>query len=243
MDAVQEVQILTANYGAEYGRSGGGQIRVVTKSGTQDFHGTVYEFLRNSALDANSWSRNRTIGNTAVSSKPEAQRYNQFGYSASGPIPIPNYKNKLFWLWGQEWVRRRREETSIITVPSLAMRQGDFSELLNPANQFFGRAVVVNDPADGPAVCRKHHSNESAQRERACSTQIVSRTDPGISAGNQQFRPGSADGSRPAQGYDLGRLEPIGTTSGARPHPELQLHRNKRLPCRHRPCSSDHRPA
>ena len=60
VDAVQEVQILTANYGAEYGRSGGGQIRVVTKSGTQDFHGTVYEFLRNSALDANSWSRNRT---------------------------------------------------------------------------------------------------------------------------------------------------------------------------------------
>ncbi len=89
VDAVQEVQILTANYGAEYGRSGGGQIRIVTKSGTQDFHGTFYEFLRNSALDANSWSRNRTIGNTAVSSKPEAQRYNQFGYSLSGPIPIP----------------------------------------------------------------------------------------------------------------------------------------------------------
>jgi len=146
VDAVQEVQILTANYGAEYGRSGGGQIRIVTKSGGQNFHGTVYEFLRNSALDANSWARNRTIGNTAVSSKPEAQRYNQFGYSASGPIPIPNYKNKLFWLFGQEWVRRRREDTSIITVPSLAMRRGDFSELLNPSNQFFSRAVLVNDP-------------------------------------------------------------------------------------------------
>jgi len=149
VDAVQEVQILTANYGAEYGRSGGGQIRVVTKSGTQDFHGTVYEFLRNAALDANSWSRNRTIGNTAVSSKPEAQRYNQFGYSVSGPVPIPGYKNKLFWLFGQEYVRRRREDTSIITVPSLAMRQGDFSELLSPSNPFFGRAVVVNDPATG----------------------------------------------------------------------------------------------
>jgi Carboxypeptidase regulatory-like domain len=149
VDAVQEVQILTANYGAEYGRSGGGQIRIVTKSGGQNFHGTVYEFLRNSALDANSWARNRTIGNTAVSSKPEAQRYNQFGYSASGPIPIPNYKNKLFWLFGQEWVRRRREDTSIITVPSLAMRRGDFSELLNPSNQFFSRAVLVNDPLTG----------------------------------------------------------------------------------------------
>lgn len=149
VDAVQEVQILAANYGAEYGRSGGGQIRIVTKSGTQNFHGTFYEFLRNSALDANSWSRNRTIGNPAVSGRPEAQRYNQFGYSLSGPVPWPSYRNRVFWLFGQEWVRRRREETSIVTVPSLAMRQGDFSELLNSSNQFFGRAIVVSDPLTG----------------------------------------------------------------------------------------------
>ena len=149
VDAVQEVQILAANYSAEYGRSGGGQIRVVTKSGTQDFHGTAYEFLRNSALDANTWSRNSS-NNPTLSTRPEAQRYNQFGYSASGPIPVPNYKNKLFWLWGQEWVRRRREETNNgITVPSLAMRRGDFSELLDPANPFFGRRIEITDPTTG----------------------------------------------------------------------------------------------
>ncbi len=164
VDAVQEVQILTANYGAEYGRSGGGQIRIVTKSGTQDFHGTFYEFLRNSALDANSWSRNRTIGNTAVSSKPEAQRYNQFGYSLSGPIPIPNYKNKLFWLFGQEFVRRRREETSIITVPSLAMRQRRFQRVAESLQSVFWPRRSGQRPAYRPAVCRKHHSDESAQR-------------------------------------------------------------------------------
>ncbi len=63
VDATQEVQILTANYTAEYGRSSGGQVRIVTKSGGSDFHGTFYEFIRNSALDANSWNRNRS-GNT-----------------------------------------------------------------------------------------------------------------------------------------------------------------------------------
>jgi hypothetical protein len=151
VDAVQEVQILAANYAAEYGRSGGGQIRIVTKSGTQDFHGTFYEFLRNSALDANTWARNRS-NNPALNRRPEAQRFNQFGYSLSGPIPVPGYnkeRNKLFWLWGQEWVRRRREDTTTLTVPSLAMRRGDFSELLSPTNSFFGRTVVVNDPQTG----------------------------------------------------------------------------------------------
>src|SRR5262249_42327784 len=58
VDATQEVQILTANYAAEYGRSGGGQVRVVTKSGGRDFHGHTFEFFRNSAMDANTWARN-----------------------------------------------------------------------------------------------------------------------------------------------------------------------------------------
>src|SRR5437762_7158791 len=59
VDATQEVQILTANYGAEFGRSNGGQVRIVTKSGGKDFHGTMYEFMRNSAFDSNTWARNR----------------------------------------------------------------------------------------------------------------------------------------------------------------------------------------
>ena len=58
VDSTEEVQILTSNYAAEYGRSGGGQVRVVTKSGSRDFHGTAYEFFRNSAMDANTWARN-----------------------------------------------------------------------------------------------------------------------------------------------------------------------------------------
>ena len=59
LDQTAEVQILTSSYGAEFGRSAGGQIRVITKSGTRDLHGSAYEYFRNAALDANSWSRNR----------------------------------------------------------------------------------------------------------------------------------------------------------------------------------------
>ncbi len=59
VDAAPEVQVMTANYSAEFGRSSGGQIRIVTKSGGRSLHGTAYEYLRNSALDANTWVRNR----------------------------------------------------------------------------------------------------------------------------------------------------------------------------------------
>src|SRR4030095_1912865 len=149
VDSTQEVQILTANYGAEFGRSNGGQIRIVTKSGSRELHGTFYEFMRNSAFDANSWTRNRT--GTAdrpceqfpkdTACRAEPFRYNQFGYSLSGPVLLPftdfnKGRDKLFWLWGQEWVRRRRGVTRTLTVPTLKMRDGDFSELLS-ANKFF----------------------------------------------------------------------------------------------------------
>ena len=144
IDTIQEIQILTANYNAEYGRAAGGQIRMVTRSGSQQFHGSLYEYFRNEKLDANTWARNR-----AGESRP-ANKFNQFGYIVSGPVYIPGAWNtarsKLFFLWAQEWVRHRQQNTSIQTVPSVAMREGDFSELLDPANPFFRRARVINDP-------------------------------------------------------------------------------------------------
>jgi hypothetical protein len=161
VDSTQEVQILTATYGSEYGRSNGGQIRIVTKSGGHDLHGSFYEFMRNSAFDANSWTRKRTNpGNRPCEDfysdthcRPEPFRYNQFGYSLSGPVVLPftDYnkgRDKIFWLWGQEWVRRRRAATQTLTVPTLKMRNGDFSELLGP-NKFFPTAVTIKDPLTG----------------------------------------------------------------------------------------------
>jgi hypothetical protein len=152
VDTVQEMQILTASYLPEYGRSSGGQIRFVTKGGGRSFRGDVFEFYRNESLDANSWSRNSSPL-PELNSKPAPFTYHQYGYDVGGPVFIPGKfnanKDKLFFFWAQEWIRYDREETVTRTVPSLAMRRGDFSELLNPSNPFFGRTVTINDPLTG----------------------------------------------------------------------------------------------
>jgi len=149
VDSTQEIQILTSSYAAEYGRSSGGQIRIITRSGGPEFHGSAYEYLRNTAFNANTWGRNHTPGQDFV----PPFHYNQFGYNIGGPFYIPGKfntgRNKIFWYWGQEWVRYRFTDTSSLTVPSLLMRQGNFSELLNPSNFFYGKTVVINDPATG----------------------------------------------------------------------------------------------
>jgi hypothetical protein len=158
LDSTQEVQVLTANYSAEYGRSIGGQIRVVTRSGSRDFHGTFYEYLRNSALNANSWNRkanappNRPCDQFSKEShcRPSPFRYNQFGYNLSGPVLLPGTsfnrdRNRVFWLWSQEWVRQRNSTLRTLTVPTLKMRNGDFSELAGP-NPFFSAPRFIRDP-------------------------------------------------------------------------------------------------
>src|SRR5258705_1216536 len=146
IDTVQEVQILTANFNAEYGRSSGGQIRFVTKSGTQKFHGDLVENFRNSALDANTWTRNHAP-DPSLFGRPAPFRFNQFGFDVSGPIFVPHKfnsdKSKLFFLYAEEWTRRRDDSTNTYTVPTLELRNGDLSSLLNPSNPFFGRARVA----------------------------------------------------------------------------------------------------
>jgi hypothetical protein len=152
VETVEEVQVLTANYRAEYGRSSAGQIRFVTKSGTQQFRGDALENYRNAALDANSWTRNRS-GDPRLSNGPDPYSFNQWGFHLGGPVLLPGGFNKdrskLFFFWGEEWIRRRDTPTSTATVPSAAMRRGDFSELLNPANPFFARARTIVDPLTG----------------------------------------------------------------------------------------------
>jgi hypothetical protein len=147
IDTVEEVQVLTTNYQAEFGRASAGQLRLVTKSGTQNFRGNVFWSHQNDALDANSWTRNRS----GLEKNPH--KYNAFGFTLGGPIYIPGSfnsdKQKLFFFWGQEWIRDRSVENQTGIVPTLAMRNGDFSELLNPANAFFNRARIINDPLTG----------------------------------------------------------------------------------------------
>ncbi len=148
LDMTSEVQILTASYAAEYGRGAGGQVRVVTKSGTSQFHGSMYEYLRNPVFDANTWDRNLKTSTNFVA----PYHYNQFGYNIAGPVYLPKKfntdKSKLFFMWAQEWVRYPRDAGNSRSVPTAAMREGDFSELLG-SNIFFSSPQIIKDPTTG----------------------------------------------------------------------------------------------
>jgi hypothetical protein len=113
VDAIQEFSVLTSNYSAEYGKTSGGVINAITRSGTNQFHGSVYEFLRNSALDA------RNFFDTTI---PPFTR-NQFGADAGAPIR----KDKTFIFGDYEGIRQSKGVTAVDTVPSAAARAGTLS--------------------------------------------------------------------------------------------------------------------
>jgi hypothetical protein len=146
VDSTSQEQILTTGYPAEYGRTSGGQIRIVPKSGTSDYHGSVFEYFRNTALNANTWQRN-------FSGLPrQAFRYNQFGWNLNGPLYIPGHFNKdrrkLFFLVGQEYTRYNHDDLATQKVPTDLMRAGNFSELLGP-NIFYSKPVQIVNPNTG----------------------------------------------------------------------------------------------
>ena len=124
-DMVEEFRILTSNYTAEFGRSGGGIVSVVTKSGTNTVHGSVYDYIRNDALNANSFFNNANgLGR-------EILKRNQFGGSVGGPITIPkvlNGKDRFFFMVGYQGQRQSRLSTTAkTTVFTPAELNGDFS--------------------------------------------------------------------------------------------------------------------
>ena len=112
VDAIQEFSVLTSNYSAEYGKSSGGVVNGISRSGTNLFHGSAYEFLRNSALDARNYFDGPTI--------PPFKR-NQFGVSAGAPIR----KDQTFIFADYEGIRQSKGITNVDTVPSLNAREGD----------------------------------------------------------------------------------------------------------------------
>jgi hypothetical protein len=123
-DAIQEFKVQTNSMSAEFGRSGGAVLNVTIKSGTNQIHGTAYEFLRNSDLDANNFFNN-------ANGAPIAPfKQNQFGFSVGAPIYIPkiyNGKNRTFFFFDYQGTRIRTGQTELATVPTDAMRQGNFS--------------------------------------------------------------------------------------------------------------------
>jgi Carboxypeptidase regulatory-like domain len=154
IDAIAEFRVLTSNYGAQYGRNGSGTIEVETKSGTDQFHGDAYEFLRNEDFNA----RNYFEGQRAPYKK------NDFGYVLGGPFFIPGRyntdKSKTFFFWSQEWRREKDTTQYFQAVPSDAERTGNFSDLCpdatgssddcpvdpNTGNYYSGNQVPTIDP-------------------------------------------------------------------------------------------------
>jgi len=123
MEAVGEVKVLVSNYQAEYGRSSGVQISAVTKSGTNQFRGSVYDIERNSDWNSNSWANKRN-GNPKTISKEK-----DWGYSIGGPVGKPGGSNKLFFFFSQEWrPRTTGGQVTRFRVPTELERQGDFSQ-------------------------------------------------------------------------------------------------------------------
>jgi len=143
IDAIAEVRVLTSNYGAQYGRNSSGTIETVTKSGTKDFHGDLFEFLRNDDFNA------RNFFQTSV---PEYKK-NDFGFTVGGPVYIPKVynreKNKTFFFYSEEW---RREivpgGTFNQQVPSAQERQGNFSDVCPKAGSAVNSAVFPDCPVN-----------------------------------------------------------------------------------------------
>jgi len=135
VEALEEFRIETSSFAPEFGRSPGGQVILTTRSGTNNFHGGIYEYFRNDALDANDWFAN-------AAGKPRAaERHNDFGGFVGGPI----WKNKTFFFFSYEGARLRLPQTAIIQVPSEFARSSaspDVAPFLDASPQPDDRTVV-----------------------------------------------------------------------------------------------------
>jgi len=173
VDSIQEFRVITSVPTAEFGRASGGVVNIITRGGGRDFHGSAYEFLRNDKLNANSFLNNAQgrfcddgspapLGKTCGSLRAPRPtlRYNNFGYTFSGPVWIPGIysrgHDKTFFFFSEEWRRIIRQPAeAFLTVPSLRERQGDFSQstlqIIDPltGQQFPGNRIPANriDPA------------------------------------------------------------------------------------------------
>lgn len=150
VDAIAEFKVLTSNYQAEYGRSGGGDIKIVSRSGGRNYHGTLYLFHRHEGLNSNTFFNNAD-GRRATGDEVNPRslyRYNYFGYNLGGPIRLPGQRlqDKLFFFWGQEWHRQLVPTfPRQVRMPTDAEVAGDFSATRDGN----GVAIVIRDPLTG----------------------------------------------------------------------------------------------
>src|SRR5215468_1170204 len=154
VDAVAEFKVKTNNYSAEFGRSAGTIISATTKSGTNQFHGAVWEFLRNEKLDANNFFSNAAPQPNGQKAERQPFKQNQFGGAIGGPVWVPKIYDghgKTFFFVDYEGLRRRTSASSSLRdVPPLAFRNGDFSafnrKIYDPRTRRLENGRVVATP-------------------------------------------------------------------------------------------------
>ncbi|HYM08622.1 MAG TPA: TonB-dependent receptor [Terriglobales bacterium] len=144
IEAIAEVKVIANNYTAEYGRNMGSTIQIVSKSGSQEFHGTAYWYHRHEDLDANDFFNNRS------GLKKPLYRFTTLGGAVGGPVYIPHLfnqsKTKLFFFYSEEdWRSKLPSAVGQWTLPTALERQGDFSQTLDQG----GRLIAIKDPANG----------------------------------------------------------------------------------------------
>ena len=145
VDAVQEFKIQTNAYDAQYGKTGGGVVNVALKSGGNRVHGTLYEFMRRNALDANSFQNN------AQGAPKDGHYLDQYGGEMDGPLYFPKIydgRNKSFFLVTYEGYREATPQPLVLSVPEPEMRTGDFSKLYDGS----GRLITIYDPMTTKSV-------------------------------------------------------------------------------------------
>ncbi len=176
VDAVQEFKVQTNSMDAQFGRNGGGTINLVIKSGTNDLHGSAFEFLSNSALDAKNYF------DPAGSIPPF--RMNQFGFTVGGPVNIPKLysgRDRTFFFGGYQGRYVRQSQTFLNTVPTQAFKQGDFAA--SPL-RLFDPATTRPDPAAAGRFLRDPNPGDrvpAGQFNRTASTLIGFYPDPNLS--------------------------------------------------------------
>ena len=208
MDAVTEVKAESFQADAAYGHSGGGTVNIITRSGSNLFHGTLYEFNQNSAFNATPFFTNKARAKKPVS------RFNQYGGSFSGPVRIPKIvdgRNKLFFLFAYEGVKDALPAPSTNTMPTAAERNGDLSALLAVAGIY-----QVFDPLTGVAqngrVARQPFGNNIIPANRISSIAknylqyYVAPNQPGQPNGQANFL-SNTDGERNTFYNTIGRMD------------------------------------
>ncbi len=145
VDAVEEFKVISSPYDAQYGRNGGGVISIVSKNGTNVFHGTGYEFMERPFLNANTYTNN------AVDLPRSNQKLDEFGASVGGPLIVPklyNGKDRTFFFVAWEGYLQNINLSTVISVPTQAQRNGDFSQTFNSS----GKLITIYDPLTGHLV-------------------------------------------------------------------------------------------